>query len=385
MPGFSRFNSWSNDFGPFNGHIWLNAAHQGAMPKAAADAAYATVQQKLHPYKIHDDSFLEIPQRLRAQIAQLIDADSADIVLGNSATYGLDLLARALPFQPEDEVLLVDGEFPASVFPFRVREQDGVQLRFMTARTGFVPTADELCAQISERTRVFCTSWVNSFSGHAADLNALGRVCRDRSTLFIVNGSQGVGAKALSIKNTQADAVVCCGYKWLLGPYGTGFVWISPNLQKMLCATQAYWLPNVWGKPQGLRNYDIDPKLGLRAYDVCGTANFLNFAPWIECLSYLNRLGIEAVENWITGLIDTTARLLDVNRWELLLPTEPARRSGLLYVRPRSRKATEIYQRLSAKRIHTSLREGLLRLSPHIYNTRDEIELAAAAMNDIAG
>jgi selenocysteine lyase/cysteine desulfurase len=371
---------WHADFGPFEGHIWLNAAHQGAMPKVAARAASRMVQQRLRPYEISDESFNEVPERLRREIARFINADPNEIVLGNSASYGLDLLAKALPFQPGDEILLVEGEFPASVLPWRVCEQNQVRVRLMSASNGFVPTAAELASELSNRTRVFCTSWVNSLSGHAADVEELGKVCRSRGVIFVVNGSQAVGARTVDITGTGADALVCCGYKWLLGPYGTGFAWISEKLQKMLRMFHAYWLPNVWGK-RGLKSYDVDPQVGIRAYDIFGTANFLNFVPWAESLAYLSLINPRAMEVWIRELIEYAARQLDPDRWEVLLPHDPKRRSSLLFVRPKLGNASEIHRHLQANKIHVSLREGLLRLSPHIYNTAEEVARALDVMN----
>src|SRR5207248_9144289 len=117
------------------------------------------------------------PQRLRETIGALIDAAPPDIILGNSASYGLDLVARGLDWKPGDEVLYVDGAFPASVFPWHAAADQGVQIRSFRAAQGDVPCPDELCHHILPQTRVFVCSWVNSFTGHTLDVARTARVC----------------------------------------------------------------------------------------------------------------------------------------------------------------------------------------------------------------
>ena len=119
----------------------------------------------------------------------------------------------------------------------------------------------------------------------------------------MLNASQGLGARCLDLSETEVDAIVCCGYKWLLGPYGTGFAWVRPALRDRLQPPHAYWLPNVWGRDGGMASYALRDDLGARAFDLFDTANFLNFVPWTATLEYLIAAKPETITHHNEALI----------------------------------------------------------------------------------
>ena len=156
---------YAADFGPFEGRTWLNAAHQGPLPRIAVTAAQTRLAARVAPHRIADSDFAEVPARLRERLARVVGGLPDDIVLGNSASYGLDVLAHGYPWASGDEILVVNGDFPANIFPWRVLERRGVAIRFMRTERRGSCEADEVATQLTDRTRLFCTSWVNSFTG----------------------------------------------------------------------------------------------------------------------------------------------------------------------------------------------------------------------------
>ena len=181
-------NPYAEDFGPFDGRVWLNTAHQGPLPRVAVEAARAALERKARPHLLRDEDFFEVPKRLRTALGKLIDAAPEDIILGNSTTYGLDLLANAMQWQPGDEVLVVDGDFPADIFPWLILRNQGVTVRFIEARSGRLEP-QQLAREISPRTRLFCTSWVNSFRGCTIDVVGIGQICRNNHVIFVLNAA----------------------------------------------------------------------------------------------------------------------------------------------------------------------------------------------------
>src|SRR5262249_57328870 len=117
----------------------------------------------------------------------------------------------------------------------------GATPRFSDARF-CVPRVYDFPANAPPATKVFCATLVHSFSGYAVDAQALGEVCRARGVKFVLNASQALGARPFNVKDTPVDAVVSVGFKWMCGPYGTGFCWLRPELRESLKRTQAYWL-----------------------------------------------------------------------------------------------------------------------------------------------
>jgi cysteine desulfurase/selenocysteine lyase len=374
-------NPFSEDFGPFDGRVWLNTAHQGPMPKVAIEAGRAMLDQKTRPHLIRDRDFFEVPRRLRVAIGKLIAATADDIILGNSTTYGIDLLANGMQWQRGDEVLLVDEDFPADVFPWLLLRSQGVTVRFIKAQAGAIEP-QQLAREISPRTRLFCTSWVNSFTGCAIDAAEIGQTCRKNNVIFVLNASQGLGARVLDLRTLSVDAVTCCGFKWLCGPYATGFCWLTPALRESLTSRHAYWLAMQAGKPLNrMRDYSLRTDLGARAWDVFCTANFFNFVPWTAAIEYLLQAGPENVARYDERLITQLLQNLDEDRFQLISPRAGPQRSTLNVVRPRKPEEAEAWQqRLSVAGFDVAVREGNLRISPHLHNGPEDIARLARVL-----
>src|SRR4029453_2373725 len=186
------------DFGDFEGRAWLNCAHQGPPPLAAAGAAGQALADKGAPHPIGDGSFTQVPGRLKAALGRLVGVPADQVILGNSTSYGLHLLVQGVDWRQGDEVLLVDGDFPATIVPWLPLAERGVRVRQLRLEGGALD-AGRREAGLTPGTRLFSTSWVFSFTGQAVDLAALGRVCRRAGVTFVVNGSQPLGAAPLDL------------------------------------------------------------------------------------------------------------------------------------------------------------------------------------------
>jgi hypothetical protein len=209
--------------------VWLNTAHQGPLPEPAVAEAEEAIAWKRAPHHLVGRRFHEVPARLRRAVAALVGVSADDVVVTNGASYGVHLLANGLPLGPGDEVLVMAGDFPSNVLPWLGLAARGVTVRRLVSRRGRpVVDPDDLAEALGApgagRPRVLCLSWVHSFTGHATDLAALGALCRARGVAFVVNTTQGLGARRLDLPSLPVDAVVNAGWKWLCGPYGTGFL-----------------------------------------------------------------------------------------------------------------------------------------------------------------
>src|SRR5262249_36289689 len=155
-----------------------------------------------------------VPERLRGLLARLVGAPPDQIVLGSSTSYGLNLIANGLDWADGDEVLVVDGDYPATLLPWLRLIRHGVWVRRLRPAPGLLSGA-EVPAAARPRPRLLAVTWTDSFTGRTLDLAELGRACRAAGILLVVNASQALGARPLDVTATPADAVVCCGYKWL--------------------------------------------------------------------------------------------------------------------------------------------------------------------------
>jgi cysteine desulfurase/selenocysteine lyase len=372
-------------FGPFDGRAWLNCAHQGPLPRVAVQAAEQALAQKIAPHRIGDEAFAEVPRRLKHALGRLVGAPADQVILGNSTTYGLHLLVQGIPWRAGDEVLLVDGDFPATIVPWLPLAGRGVRVRLLRPEGGALH-AEQLEAELGPATRLFCTSWVFSFTGQAVDLAALGRVCRRRGVTFVVNGSQAVGASPVDLADTPVDALVSCGFKWLCGPYATGFCWLHPDLVASLVYRPAYWLAHQRQDDLGQQvSYQLRDDLGAAGFDVFGTANFLNFLPWTASVEYLTGTGVDRVAAWDQALVERLLQGLDPDHYRLVSPRRGPRRSTLvLLTHHQPGRNAELHKRMAAAGVDVALRGGNLRVSPHLYNTEADIDRALEVLEATA-
>lgn len=369
------------EFGPFDGRVWFNTAHQGPLPRSAVEAAGRAAALKSAPHRIGDDDFSEVPERLRALLGWLVGSPADQIVLGNSTSYGLNVIANGLPWQDGDEVLVISGDYPATVLPWQRLSDRGVQVRPLRPASGLL-SGPELATAIGPCTRLVAVTWVDSFTGRALDLRELGAVCRQAGVMLVVNASQALGARQIDVQDTPVDAVVSCGYKWLCGPYGTGFAWLHPELLERLRPQKAYWLAMQAGRGlDQMRETSIRDDIGVRGFDVFCPASFATTLPWIASLELLQDTGIKAVAAWDQQLADRLISGLDSDRYRLVSPPSGLSRSTLIVLSRLDGRSRQCHQHLAAAGIDTAYREGNLRVSLHLFNTPGQVDQALDALH----
>jgi selenocysteine lyase/cysteine desulfurase len=243
-------------------------------------------------------------------------------------------------------------------------------------------------AAITSRTRLFCTTLVHSLSGHAIDAETLGSICRHHEIAFVLNASQALGARPLDLQEMPVDALTCAGFKWLCGPYGTGFCWLRPALRRTLRPTKAYWLAMLTAADLGkdVVPVDVPDDLGPKAYDVFGTANFFNAVPFTAAIQHMLSSGLDAIEAHDQRLVDCFLDGLGRRSYEVISPVERTRRrSTLIFFSHRDRtRNRSIHEALTNAGVHLAFRSGSLRLSPHLYNSTEDIERALRVLHEAA-
>ena len=356
--------------------MWLNTAHQGRLPKRAARALSEAIEWKLHPQPLNSpERFTAVPHRLRQLLARVVGAREDDVVLANSASYGLHLVANGLDLRRGDEIIVAANDFPSDILPWLRLQESGVKVRMLDPQDE-VLTADEVQAACTRRTRAVCLTWVHSFSGRVLDLDAVGAVCRDNGSWFIVNGSQAVGAIPIDVQSAPVDALVSAGFKWLCGPYGTGLCWLRPDLFETLRPTKLYWLSALTADDLAATSLDLQAITPRRAgrHDIFGTANFFNYVPFAASVELLLELGIEQVREYVDSLVVRLLNGIEQSAYHLVSSKDD--RSTLVLLAPIREPSETVFNRLTAAGVHVAHRRGRIRISPHVYNTAGDIDRA---------
>jgi selenocysteine lyase/cysteine desulfurase len=368
---------WADD----PSRVYLNNASTGPLTRRAALASDAVTADRLVPFQIDDDRNFEMLARTRELIARLIGAHSREIALLTNTTYGLNIGARALPLRPGDVVLIHDREFPANVYPWVALERNGIVVKRIPAAGALADEEALLRAMDEPDVRVVSVSWVSFVTGFKADLARIGRACRERNIYFVVDGIQGVGADMIDVHACAIDILACGGQKWLLSPWGSGFAYVREELVQRLDPVPVGWMA-VRGSDDFTRllDYDFTWREDARRFEVI-TIPFQDIAGLGASLELLHELGPQVVAQRVASL---ASRIVDwaaaTSSAVLVTPRETARRAGIVSVAPRD--PVRMSARLDAAGVAHSLREGAIRLSPHFYNTEEEIDRALEVLED---
>ena len=351
--------------------VYLNAASTGPMPASAVAAANRWTALRAQPHQIPLALMFEAAATARQQFAQLIGADMEEIALMPNTTYGLNIAARALPLRP-GVILTFDGEFPSCVYPFQALGSRGISLE-LVPRVNGLPDEDTLVAAIARPDVVAVViSWVQFANGFVADLKRIGEACRANGVFFIVDGIQGCGVIPIDIHALPIDIFASGAQKWQLSPWGTGFVYVRRGLIEHIEPHDVGWAcMRASTDYTRLTDYEFDFFPDARRFEVV-TIAYHDFAVANASTKLLLELGVANVSAHINALVDTVVDWVDSRSdVRLVTPAVISRRAGVVSFAPDDVAA--MAGRLRDSHVIHTVREGAVRLSPHCYNTPDEI------------
>jgi len=318
---------------------------------------------------------------LRSRVADLINASSADeIVLMPNTAMGLNTAAVSLPLRPGDNVLVLDGDYPANVYPWQNLAYRGVLTKMVPARDGGVDL-DLLKARIDSRTRAIALSTVQFASGFRNDLVAVGKLCKERGIFFVVDGIQSLGALPLDVREANIDMLACGSQKWLMGPMGSGFLYVRQGLLDQLQPGAYVGAGSVVDWPNYL-DYNLTPLPTAERFNL-GSQNFAGIYGLHASLSLLQEIGIDQVSERILSLADLLIDLLRDRGFASSPSARAFHRSGIVIAEVDS--PAEVEQKLYARNFVCIPRGKGIRIAPHFYNTEDEIRSLVDALVAIAG
>jgi cysteine desulfurase/selenocysteine lyase len=350
--------------------IYLNHAAISPFSTRVVDSLNTFIQQR-HLTEIENYfSFQPIVEQTRQYLANLLHTHPERIAFSPNTSSGLNLLA-GLPWKKGDRILLNRLEFPSNVYPFENLRSRGVEIDYVQPRQNYLDLND-FEAAFTPQTRLVSVSQVQFLTGQRIDLQHLAKLCKAHHAWLSVDGIQALGATDLDVVTTGVDFVACGGHKWLMGPTGNGFIYISEALQHQLRPLATGWLSvlNEWD----LLDYDLSLRPDARRFET-GTLNFMGIAGLNAALKTFAEIGIKTIEHQILSLTDYLHQACRELGLSVLTPAAASERLGIVTVQLASDKAQHFYQQLRQAQIETSLRENrYLRFSPHFYNTHVELE-----------
>ena len=358
---------------PWSSHtIYLNHASTGPLPARTVRALEEFNRKRMTPHELPDAMIFAMLDDCRRQIASLIHAEEAEIALTTNTTFGLALAARMVDFQPGDIVIASDREFPANVYPWQALHDLGVTLELVPVTSEGWPDEDRMVRRLADpRVRVLAVSLVQFSNGFQVDLALLSRETRATETLLVVDAIQGIGQVPVNLGETPVDVLACGAQKWLLSPWGAGFMYVRKALIDALHPPVTGWMAYEGTDDfTRLTHYSDRLRDNARRFEMI-TLPYQDFAGMRASLELMSSMKTADVQTHIRALHDPVVEWA-ASRGIPVTSPRGAHGSGILCIAPAN--APEVQLALRKANVITSLREGSIRLSPHFYNTMDEMD-----------
>jgi cysteine desulfurase/selenocysteine lyase len=361
--------------------VYLNNASIGPIPERTRRAIDEFTSKRTAPHLLPDRELLGGLQAAREAAARLVNAETGEIALTTNTGFGLHVAARALPLQRGDVVLLSDREFPANVYPWLLLKNEGIEVELAPCGPEGWPDEDYLVERLADpRVRVLAVSFVQFSSGYRCDLTRLGAACRANGTFLVVDAIQGVGNSVLDLSETAVDILACGGQKWLLSPWGSGFMYVRRELVRVLEPVVTGWMA-FEGTDDFSRLTEYNPtfRSDARRFEMA-TLPYQDFCGMTASVGMLCDLGVRDIAEHTRRLHEPVLKWADANGVRVTSPRDDAHRSAIICLAPEH--AAEAYHAVKRAHIVCSLREGAIRLSPHCFNTVEEMEKVIGVLDE---
>ncbi|WP_299454031.1 aminotransferase class V-fold PLP-dependent enzyme [uncultured Microscilla sp.] len=358
---------------------YFNNAYMAPSLKVVSAAGIAGVEQKNRPYEVLPRHFFEDTDTLRAEYARLINVtDPQRIVVTPSVSYGIANAARNIDFEPGDEILLIDEQFPSNVYVWqRLAKEQELSIRVVAP-----PEASEqrgktwnerILAAISPQTKVVAMAHVHWADGTLFDLEAIRRRTRETKSLLIIDGTQSVGALPFNVATIQPDALVCAGYKWLMGGYSLGLAYYGKYFDQGTPIEENWMNRHESENFAGLVNYQEKYQEGALRYEVGEHSNFILIPMLKAAIAQINEWGVANIQAYAKKLTqDLVVKLRAHGCW---IEDENHRAAHIIGVHlPSGVDVTQVKDLLTSQKVYVSVRGNSIRISSHVYNNEEDIQ-----------
>jgi selenocysteine lyase/cysteine desulfurase len=322
---------------------------------------------------VNEPHWLQRVEAARQAGARLLGAAAEDMAFVKNTSEGVGIVAEGFPWKPGDNVVTSADEYPANVFPWKNLAGRGVELRMVPSRDGRVEI-DALRAAMDGRTRLLTLSFVEYASGFRNDLDRVGELCRERGIAFFVDAIQGLGVLPLDVAQTPVDFLAADGHKWLLGPEGAAVFYVRREWVERLHPVGIGWNSVLDSFHFDNENFRLKSHAGR--YE-SGTLNVGGVVALGASVELLLGLGIPAVTERILELTDHLCEEARRAGLTVYSSRQPQERSGIVSLLPREGvEPRRLVRRCREAGVIINHRAGRLRLSPHCYNSTEELDRA---------
>lgn len=365
-------------FPALENYAYLNSAAVSPMPRTAVEAVCSQLNDVASHGAAHYLEWVATKNRARGIIAEMLNVKPEQIAFMRNTSDGFAAVAGGIDWAEGDNIVSFENEFPANFYPWRsVRDRFGIELRLCPERAGRIDL-DEFISLIDANTRLVAISAVQYASGFRADLEPIGRAAREADALFAVDIIQGFGATDFDLPAQLVDVASGASHKWLCAPEGCGILYLSERARQRIRPTFVGWISVETPWDFADREQPFKPNaLALES----GTGASSLFYGLEQSLKLLNETGLGRIKTYLEELTDYMCELLAGKSYEIVSSRAPEEKSAIVCIRHRNGLSpSEIFERLARANVIVSPRGDRLRIAPHFYNNREDIDRLVAAL-----
>jgi selenocysteine lyase/cysteine desulfurase len=359
-------------------YTYLNSAAVSPMPLAAVEAVTSQLYDVSTHGVLHYTDWIAAKSRARDLLAEMLHVRPDQVAFMRNTSDGMAAIANGVDWAEGDNIVSFQNEFPANFYPWRsVRDRFGVELRLAPERDGRIDL-DELISMIDSNTKVVTVSAIQFASGFRADLERIGKAARDADALFGVDIIQAFGARGFDLPGELVDFAAGASHKWLCAPEGCGILYISDRCRERIEPTFVGWISV--GEPWDFDDREQPFQPNALAME-SGTGTSSLFYGLEQSLKLLHETGLEDIRAYLDELTDFMCELLAAKDYDIVSSRDPNEKSAIVCVKHRNGlTCQEIAKKLEDEKIVISARGGRVRISPHFYNNREDIERLVDAL-----
>jgi cysteine desulfurase/selenocysteine lyase len=350
--------------------IYMNHAAVAPISRRVRDAMVSLLDEVQQCGAEHWERWGETYDGVRRSLAQLINAEPSEIAFTKNTSEGISIFASGLDWRPGDEVVSIEGEFPANFYPWKALEKRGVVLQLVPAEQGRA-SQEAIVRALTSRTRVVTVSFVQYLSGFRLDLEELGQACAAHGCLLFVDAIQGLGAFPVDVKNANIAGLAADSHKWMLGPEGSALLYVNHQVMERITPPEIGWMTvRHWSD---FSQRDLSWRDDARRYE-CGTLNTVGVYGLGAAVNLLLEVGIPNIAERVLDLTDRLRDGLLAQGHSVFGPRAREEASGIISFVPRQGTAERLLEWFLAHRVQVAARGGMVRIAPHFYNTEEEID-----------
>jgi selenocysteine lyase/cysteine desulfurase len=351
---------------------YLNCAYLGPLSNATLLAGRQAAGKKAHPWEISSEDFFTDTEVARSLFARLINADDDDIAIVPAASYGISVAARNLPLAEGQRVVMLAEQFPSNVYAWRESARQAGAGVVSVARPVHGDLTRAVLEAMDERTAIVSLPNCHWADGALLDLESIGQQCRELGASLVLDVTQSAGVMPLDVRLVQPDFLVAACYKWLLGPYSTGFLYAAPHRHDGM-PIEFNWRGRLGSENfAGLVNYEDAYLPGARRFDVGECANFQSMPAVVAALQQILDWGVPEIAATLAARnADIAARAASLGLESL----DARQRAGhFLGLRFAQGIPVGLLEELNKAGVHLSVRGDSFRITPHLYNNDADVD-----------